>query len=128
MLIQPVNDHLRGFYSSVLPSNARSSVTSSIYSRSPPTGTPLAILLTLIPAGLISLLIYIAVVSPSTLELADRKSGSAGMPDHFIHIPLKPLHQFFQADIPWTNSQHRGNSTMQNMINSIIFSGLFIRC
>ena len=34
----------------------------------PPTGTPLAIRLTLIPAGLISLLIYIAVVSPSRLE------------------------------------------------------------
>ena len=32
-------------------------MTSSIYSRSPPTGTPLAILLTLIPAGYIDLLL-----------------------------------------------------------------------
>ena len=56
-------------YNSVLPSSARSKVTSSIYSRSPPTGTPLAILLTRIPAGLISLLMYMAVVSPSRLEL-----------------------------------------------------------
>ncbi len=31
-------------YNSTLPSKARSNVTSSIYSRSPPTGTPLAIL------------------------------------------------------------------------------------
>ena len=56
-------------YSSTRPSRARSSVISSIYSRSPPTGTPLAILLTLIPVGLISLLRYMAVVSPSRLEL-----------------------------------------------------------
>ena len=56
-------------YSSVRPSSARKSVTSSMYSRSPPTGTPLAILVTLMPVGLISLLIYIAVVSPSRLEL-----------------------------------------------------------
>src|SRR5699024_6442140 len=56
------------FYSSTRPSSARSRVTSSIYSRSPPTGTPLAIRLTLIPVGLISLLRYIAVVSPSRLE------------------------------------------------------------
>ena len=51
-------------YSSVRPSSARRSVTSSIFSRSPPTGTPLAIRVTRIPVGLISLLIYIAVVSP----------------------------------------------------------------
>ena len=57
-----------GVYNSVLPSNARSSVTSSMYSKSPPTGTPLAIRLTLIPVGLINLLMYIAVVSPSRLE------------------------------------------------------------
>jgi transketolase len=54
--------------SSVRPSSARSNVTSSIYSKSPPTGTPLAILVTLIPVGFINLLIYIAVVSPSRLE------------------------------------------------------------
>ena len=40
-----------------------------MYSRSPPTGTPLAILVTLMPVGLISYLMYIAVVSPSRLEL-----------------------------------------------------------
>ena len=33
-----------------------------MYSKSPPTGTPLAIRVTLIPVGLISLLMYIAVV------------------------------------------------------------------
>ena len=56
------------YYISVRPWSARSNVTSSIYSRSPPTGTPLAILVTLIPVGFISLLMYIAVVSPSRLE------------------------------------------------------------
>ena len=49
---------------SVRPSSALYKVTSSIYSRSPPAGTPLAIRLTLIPSGFISLLIYVAVVSP----------------------------------------------------------------
>ena len=57
------------FYKLVRPSSARSNVTSSIYSRSPPTGTPLAIRLTFTPIGLISLLMYIAVVSPSIVGL-----------------------------------------------------------
>ena len=71
-------------YNSVLPSRALSSVTSSIYSKSPPTGTPLAILVTLMPVGLINLLIYIAVVSPSRVELLEE-------PDHTAWIRQKLL-------------------------------------
>ena len=40
-----------------------------MYSRSPPTGTPLAMRVTLMPVGLMSLAMYMAVVSPSKLEL-----------------------------------------------------------
>ena len=50
-----------------------------MYSRSPPTGTPLAILLTFTPVGLISLLIYIAVVSPSRLELVATITSSTSL-------------------------------------------------
>ena len=52
--------------------------SSSIYSRSPPTGTPLAIRLTLIPVGLISLLRYMAVVSPSRLEFVAMMTSFTG--------------------------------------------------
>lgn len=69
------------YYNSVLPCNARRRVTSSIYSRSPPTGTPLAIRVTLIPVGLMSLLIYIAVVSPSRLEFVAIITSSTSFPD-----------------------------------------------
>lgn len=40
----------------ILPSNALCSVNSSMYSKSPPTGIPLAILLTFTPSGFTSLL------------------------------------------------------------------------
>ena len=49
--------------------DARYKVTSSIYSKSPPAGTPLAMRLTLMPSGLTNLLIYVAVVSPSRFLL-----------------------------------------------------------
>ena len=42
---------------------------SSVYSKSPPIGIPLAILVTFIPKGLINFDKYIAVASPSTLGL-----------------------------------------------------------
>ena len=54
-------------YISLLPSNAFVRVISSVYSKSPPTGIPCAILVTFIPNGLISFDKYIAVASPSTL-------------------------------------------------------------
>lgn len=54
-------------YNSLLPSSARERVTSSTYSKSPPTGTPLAIRVTLTPMGFSRRLIYMAVASPSTL-------------------------------------------------------------
>ena len=53
-------------YISRRASSARPSVTSSAYSRSPPTGSPLAIRVTLMPSGLMSRARYSAVVSPST--------------------------------------------------------------
>mgnify|MGYP000772290349 CR=1 FL=1 len=71
-------------YNSVLPSNARSSVTSSIYSKSPPTGTPLAMRVTLMPVGLIRRLIYIAVVSPSRLELVAMMTSCTSPSSRFI--------------------------------------------
>ena len=76
--------HCLSAYNSTLPSNALKSVTSSIYSRSPPTGTPLAILVTLIPACYIILLIYIAVVSPSRLELVAIITSSTSFWSLFI--------------------------------------------
>lgn len=54
-------------YSSLLPSSALDRVTSSAYSKSPPTGKPCAILVSLIPDGFNNLEIYIAVASPSIL-------------------------------------------------------------
>ena len=56
-------------YISLLPSKALDNVTSSTYSKSLPTGTPLAILVTLTPRGFKSLLKYTAVTSPSTVGL-----------------------------------------------------------
>ena len=47
--------------------NISNDLNSSAYSRSPPTGIPWAILVTLMPAGFISLAMYIAVASPSIL-------------------------------------------------------------
>lgn len=41
------------YYNSLLPSSALLSVISSVYSRSPPTGIPCAILVTFIPNGFI---------------------------------------------------------------------------
>ena len=41
-------------YNWTLPSNALLSVTSSVYSKSPPTGIPCAILVTFIPSGFIN--------------------------------------------------------------------------
>ena len=55
------------FYNSLLPSNAFVSVISSVYSKSPPTGIPWAILVTFTPNGFINFDKYIAVASPSTL-------------------------------------------------------------
>ena len=54
-------------YNSLLPSNALVKVISSVYSKSPPTGIPCAILVTFTPNGFIILDKYIAVASPSTL-------------------------------------------------------------
>ena len=63
---------LLNIYSSRLPSIARAKVTSSAYSKSAPTGKPNAILEILIPKGLISLVKYRLVASPST----DRDNAS----------------------------------------------------
>src|SRR5438876_6196468 len=54
-------------YNSRRPSNALAIVTSSAYSKSPPTGNPNARRVTRIPSGLIKRDKYRAVVSPSTL-------------------------------------------------------------
>src|SRR5699024_4077255 len=54
-------------YISVLPIIALDNVTSSAYSKSPPTESPWANLVTVIPIGLTNLDIYIAVDSPSKL-------------------------------------------------------------
>src|SRR5205085_6663353 len=54
------------------PSIALCMVTSSAYSRSLPTGTPMAIRVTLIPSGFSSRARYKAVASPSTLGLVAR--------------------------------------------------------
>lgn len=106
------------YYNSVLPCNARRRVTSSIYSRSPPTGTPLAIRVTLIPVGLISLLIYMAVVSPSKLEFVAIITSSTS-------CSRRTMSSFKR--ISFGGIQASGNSTVQHMIDSIVFSGLFIR-
>src|SRR5213593_5047069 len=53
-------------YNSRRPSNALAIVTSSAYSKSPPTGNPNARRVTRIPSGLIKRDKYRAVVSPST--------------------------------------------------------------
>ena len=50
-------------------------VSSSAYSRSPPTGRPLAIRVTRIPSGSSSLARYIAVASPSRLGLVHRMTS-----------------------------------------------------
>src|SRR5882762_8326016 len=54
------------------PSRARPRVISSAYSRSPPTGRPLAIRVTRSPSGLSSRARYIAVASPSMFGLVAR--------------------------------------------------------
>src|SRR3989442_8021942 len=54
------------------PSSARARVTSSAYSRSPPTGSPRARRVTLRPSGRRSRVGYIAVASPSRLGLVAR--------------------------------------------------------
>ena len=51
------------------------SVTSSAYSRSPPTGSPLASLVTRIPSGFSSAATYIAVALPSRLGLVARMTS-----------------------------------------------------
>src|SRR5262245_20900047 len=56
-------------YNSRRPSNALAIVTSSAYSKSPPTGNPNARRVTRIPSGLIKRDKYRAVVSPSTFGL-----------------------------------------------------------
>ena len=71
------------------PDRARPSVISSAYSRSLPTGRPLASRVTLISSGLSSRLIYVVVASPSMFgssaritsctSLVFRRSSSAGM-------------------------------------------------
>ena len=57
---------------SLRPSRAWDNVTSSAYSRSPPTGRPLASRVTRTPSGLISAATYIAVALPSRLGLVAR--------------------------------------------------------
>ena len=56
-----------------------------------PTGTPLAIRVTLMPVGLMSLLIYMAVVSPSRLELVAIMTSSTSF--------FKAYHELLQTDI-----------------------------
>ena len=63
-----------------LPSIALLRVTSSAYSRSPPTGTPLAILVTFTPSGEASFAMYIAVASPSTVGFVARISSRILLP------------------------------------------------
>lgn len=65
-------ENSRSLYNSLRPSKALDSVTSSAYSRSPPTGRPCAIRVVVIPDGLTSLDIYIAVASPSIVGLVAR--------------------------------------------------------
>src|SRR5699024_1201537 len=61
------NLQLNTYYISVLPIIAFDNVTSSAYSKSPPTESPCANRVTVKPIGLTSLDIYIAVDSPSKL-------------------------------------------------------------
>src|SRR6476661_8286626 len=56
-----------GHSADLLPANARPSVTSSAYSRSPPTGSPLAKRVTRKPIGSSRRVRYVAVASPSRL-------------------------------------------------------------
>src|SRR4029077_826979 len=57
---------------SLRPSSAWDKVTSSAYSRSPPTGRPLAKRVTRTPSGLINAATYMAVALPSRLGLVAR--------------------------------------------------------
>src|SRR5699024_1211435 len=64
------------FYRSLRPSSAFDNVTSSAYSRSPPTGKPCAIRVVLTPEGLTRRDIYIAVASPSMFGFVARINSS----------------------------------------------------
>src|SRR5690625_6926901 len=64
------------FYSSRRPSKDLAKVTSSAYSKSPPTGSPWAILVVRMPEGFTSREIYIAVASPSMFGFVARITSS----------------------------------------------------
>ena len=68
-------------YISLLPSIAFINVISSVYSRSPPTGIPCAILVTFMLKAFISFDMYIDVASPST-------RGFVAMITSFISLSL----------------------------------------
>ena len=86
-------------YSGRLASNARPSVTSSANSRSPPTGSPLAGRVTVMPSGLMRRARYAAVVSPSMFRIGRK---------HHLGNVLggKALHQLRDAQIFRTYALH----------------------
>ena len=93
-------------YISLLPSNAFDNVTSSVYSKSPPTGIPCAILVTFTPNGFTSLDIYIAVASPSTLGFVAIINYLTSPPislesSSFIFISSGPI-PFIGEILPWS--------------------------
>ena len=109
---------------SVRPSRARSRVTSSIYSKSPPTGTPLAILLTLIPVGRFGSesLPYTRIIFVFFQPYADWDWES----EFFLlgglaaHILSQSFHQLFQLNISRADAEHWGDRAVEHMVDSII--------
>ena len=89
-----------------------------MYSRSPPTGTPLAILLTLIPVGLISLLIYIAVVSPSNVELVAIITTSSQVPLCVVSFRL-----YWRRFIPYIPKKVTTTQIADDSLTSTRYSG-----
>lgn len=107
------------FYSSLLPSKALESVISSTYSKSPPTGTPFAILVTFTSKGFSSFARYIAVASPSTFRV--------GRKNDLLHRAVYAAEQLPNMNILRANARHGRNCSMQHMIHAMEFLRPFIR-
>src|SRR5262249_18588283 len=135
-----VNDHTRLYAStSRRPSSARPSVTSSAYSRSPPTGSPLAMRVTRRPSGLSSRARYIAVASPSMFGFVARItsctpssptrasssltfSWSGPMPSIGEIAPSRTWYRPRYSWVRSTATMSRGSSTTHSSVGSRLSS------
>src|SRR5437660_441913 len=121
------------------PSRARPSVSSSAYSRSPPTGRPLAMRVTRRPRGFRRRARYMAVASPSRLGLVQRitsatpsvsildsssrtRSWSGPMPSMGLMAPWRTWYCPRNSWVFSTATMSRGSSTTQTKVGSRLLS------